>query len=153
MNRSAASSSSAVVTPGWHLERSTFRHRACTAPAAAMRSICSGVLRTITAFEGRALQLLFHPQGGQHGSNPVADLVRRRKPVHPAKEGALLVVGHKGLGLVVIGAEPVANDLRLVVIANLEPGAADVAHALVLRRVELHVEDVALLHAHAATTE
>src|SRR6266545_1530194 len=149
MNRAAASSSSAVVTPGWHLERNIRRQRAWIAPAAAMRSICSGVLRMITTSESRALELLFHAERGQQSSDAVADLVRGRQAVDPAKDRPLLVVGDEWLGLLVVGAETVAYHLGLVVLANLEPRPADVADALVLRRVELHVEDVALLHAHA----
>jgi hypothetical protein len=38
MKRSAAMSSSSVVTPGWTFERSIFRQRAWIAPAAAIRS-------------------------------------------------------------------------------------------------------------------
>src|SRR3954453_19828818 len=118
MNRSAASSSSAVVTPGWHLERSMWRQRAWMAPAAAIWSICSGVLRMITEFEGRALELFFHPLRGQHGPDAVADLIGRRRAVDAAKDAALLVVGHQRLGLVVIGAEPVSDYLGLVVVAD-----------------------------------
>src|SRR3954451_11939149 len=153
MNRSAASSSSAVVTPGWHLERSMWRQRAWMAPAAAIWSICSGVLRMITEFEGRALELFFHPLRGQHGPDAVADLIGRRRAVDAAKDAALLVVGHQRLGLVVIGAEPVSDYLGLVVVADFEPRSVHVAHALVLGRVELHVEDVPLLDAHAAAAE
>ena len=47
MNRSAARSSSSVVTPGRTFERSIFRQRAWIAPAAAICSICSGLLRMI----------------------------------------------------------------------------------------------------------
>src|SRR5215217_334780 len=118
-----------------------------------MRSICSGVLRMITAFESRALKLFLHAEGGEHRPDPIADLVRSWEPVNPAKQGALLVVAHERLGLLVIGAEPPANHLGLVVIAELKPRAADVTHALVLRGIELHVKDVAFLHAHTATAE
>src|SRR4051794_9023489 len=95
MKRSAASSSSAVVTPGWHLELSMRTQRAWMAPAAAIWSICSGVLRMITEFEGRALQLFLHALRRQHRPDPVADLSGHRPAVDATKNAALLVVGHE----------------------------------------------------------
>src|SRR6188768_3691349 len=81
MKRSAASSSSAVVTPGWHLERSIRTHRAWIAPAFAIASICSGVLRMITDSRLEALELFLHTQRGQHRPDSVADLIRGGQPV------------------------------------------------------------------------
>src|SRR4051795_7675871 len=101
MNRSAASSSSAVVTPGWHLERSMWRQRAWIAPAAAIWSICSGVLRMITENESRALQLLFLSQRREKGADPAAHLVGRHLPVNAVQNPPLLVMRDEGLRLVV----------------------------------------------------
>src|SRR5947208_13534686 len=190
MKRSAASSSSAVVTPGWHFARSRRRQRAWITPAAAIRSICSGVflmiIRDPLGGENRAgrgrrptgeasvvetyvsetvgrgqrhakvcsrLELFFHAQGGEQGSNPVVDLVGLQGAVDPPQQPLALVVVHQRLRLRVVLLETVANDLGLVVIADLQAGAADVTDALVLRGIELDVEDVPLLDACAATAE
>src|SRR5436190_21006824 len=64
MNRSAASSSSAVVTPGWTLERSIRRQRAWIAPDAAIRSICSGVFLRIMPSPARARDEVPNPECG-----------------------------------------------------------------------------------------
>src|SRR6266550_346472 len=149
MKRSAASSSSAVVMPGWHFERSMRRHRAWITPAAAIRSICSGVFLMIIRRSPRqrkpSLELFFHAQGGEQGSNPVVDLVGLQRAVHPPQQSLGLVVGHHRLGLRVVLLEAVADDLGLVVLADLQARAADVADVLVLRRIELDMEDVPLL--------
>src|SRR6266545_2418688 len=152
MKRCAASSSSAVVMPGWHFERSMRRQRAWIAPAAAIRSICSWVFLIINARRG-FLQLFLHAQGGEQGTDPVVDLVRPQRAVDPPQQPVALVVGHQRLRLRVVLLEAVANDLGLVVIAALQAGAADVANALVLGRIELEVEDVPLLDARAAAAE
>src|SRR5581483_4654927 len=146
MNRAAASSSSLVVTPGRTLEASILRQRAWTAPAAAIRSICSGVFLTITP-AGPALELLLHAERGEDGADAIAHLVRAERAVHPAEQPPLVVVGDQRLGLGVILLEPVADHLRLVVVADDQARAADVANAVVLRRVELDVEHVSLLDA------
>src|SRR5581483_8069583 len=106
MNRAAASSSSLVVTPGRTLEASILRQRAWTAPAAAIRSICSGVFLTIT------------PAG------PALDLL------HPAEQPPVVVAGDQRVGLAVLLLEPVADHLPLVVVADDQARAADVANAV-----------------------
>src|SRR5262245_27595006 len=155
MKRSAASSRSAVVTPGWHLERSMRRQRAWMAPDAAMCSICSGVfLMIIVAGPSQGTsELLFHLEGGEHGPNSVVDVVGLPRTVDAAKDPVLLVVGDHRLGLLMVGGKPLANDLGLVIVPNLEPSAADVADVVVLRWIELDVEDVTLLDAGAAAAE
>src|SRR2546427_10748201 len=162
MKRSAASSSSAVVMPGWHFARSMRRQRAWITPAAAIRSICSGVflmiIRDPLGGENRAgrgrrptgeasvvetylsetvgrgqrhakvcsrLELFFHAQGGEQGSNPVVDLVGLQRAVHPPQQSLGLVVGHHRLRLRVALVETVGDDLRLFVLAELQAGAAD----------------------------
>src|SRR5215210_2487823 len=142
MKRSAASSSSAVVTPAWILAWSMRRQRAWTAPAAAIRSICSGLFLTITW-----LQLLFHAQGREHRPYPVVHLVGLGRAVNAAQQPHVLVIGDQRLGLRVVLVEAVADHLGLVVVAGLETGAADVADSLLLGWIELGVEDVPLLGA------
>src|SRR6188472_3437616 len=99
MKRSAASSSSAVVTPGWHLDRSMRRQRAWIAPDAAICSIWSGVFLMIMLagppVPRLALQFLLHAAGGQHRPDPVVDLVGVARTVHVAQDPALLVVRHQ----------------------------------------------------------
>src|SRR6185503_6247145 len=136
MKRSAASSRSAVVTPGWHLERSMRRQRAWMAPDAAMCSICSGVFLMIIVRRRSTSELLFHLEGGEHGPNSVVDVVGLPRTVDAAKDPVLLVVGDHGLGLLMVGGKPLANDLGLVVVSNLEASAADVADVVGLRGIE-----------------
>src|SRR5436190_19531620 len=136
MNLAAAWSSSAVVTPGRHFDRSIRRHRAWIAPAIAICSICSGVLTMIPPrYKVPTLRFLFHPQRRQRRADRLVDRVRRRRPVDPIEQAALLVVGDQRLGLVVVAIEAVADDLRLVVVADHERFAADVAGPLALGRV------------------
>ncbi len=196
MNRSAAWSSSAVVTPGRHFEISIFRQRAWMRPAAAICSICSGVLRMMppryisrASFRGSASQPAENRRSGpstharrrlgrrrseaccrgrSHGwvyaSSSMrrvariarilpADLVGGLRAVDALEHAAVLVIGDERLGLVVVGLEPLADDLGLVVVADDQLAAADVADALLLGRVELDVEDVAVLGAGAPAAE
>src|ERR687894_84782 len=85
MNRSAAPSSSPVVTPGRALEERISWQRARMRPGAAMLSISSGVLRWITV-----LDLCLEREGCQCGTNPAVHLVRRHRPVEPAQQPALV---------------------------------------------------------------
>src|SRR3954453_4006809 len=145
MKRRAASSRSAVVTPGRHFERSIRRQRAWIAPAAAICSICSGVLTMMPPrYIGMRLRLLFHPDGGEDRADSLGDLVRRRRAVDSVQDPLTLVVGDERLGLNVVALEAVADDLRLVVIAHAALGAADVADALLGGRIEVDMEDVAV---------
>src|SRR4051794_8902973 len=160
MNFSAALSRSPVVTPARAFPRSSVRVRARTRPAAAIFSISSGVFWTIT-LESVAckklgpllLKLVFQAQRGERGTDVIVHLARRALAVEGPQQVALLVVLHERAGLVVVDLEPVLDGLGLVVLALLEPGAVLVADALVLRRVELDVVEVAVLDAHAAAGE
>ena len=69
------------------------------------------------------------------------------RAVDAPQHAAVLVVADERLGLFVVLAEAVADHLGLVVVAHDELAAADVAHALAAGRVELDMEDVALLDA------
>src|SRR2546423_12969157 len=93
MKRSAARSSSSVVTPGRALPRSIVRQRASTRPASAIFSISSGVLRRITgqAYSRPSLQLLLHSQRRHRGPDVVVHLGWWPRSVE-APEDALLLV-------------------------------------------------------------
>src|SRR5919112_2992202 len=142
MNRSAASSSSPVVTPGRAFFFRISWQRTSTRPAAAIFSISSGVLRWITW-----LQLRFESLRSQCGTYPVVHLVGRTGAVEAHQQVLLVVPLDQRLGLVVVHGQPLADGLWLVVVALDEPRAVLVAHALVLRRGELHVVDVVPLRA------
>src|SRR5215208_5347523 len=147
MNFSAASSSSLVVTPGRALERSIRRQRAWIWPAAAIASICSEVLRMI--MPRYTTQTLSHPllfltaERGDDPVNPLLDLVWRHGPVDLVEDALILVVRDERLGLLPVLREAVLDHLGLVVIADDQLAAVDVADPLLLRRVELDVIDVA----------
>src|SRR3954465_13261413 len=146
MKRSAASSRSSVVTPARAFERSIWRQRARIAPERAMASISSGDFLMITG-----LELLFQPQCCERCADVVVHLTRRPAAVEAAEHAALLVVVNQRLGLRVVDLEPLLDRLRLVVVALDQPRAVLVTDALVLRRVEVDVVDVAVLDAYAAS--
>src|SRR5918994_7222730 len=110
MNRSAAWSSSAVVTPGLHLERSMRRQRAWISPAAAIASICSAVLRMIieryispqTLASTRLSNLLFHPQGGKHRVDALTNFLRGPGAVDVAEDLLGVVACDHRLGLLAV---------------------------------------------------
>src|SRR5215211_4132555 len=144
MKRSAASSSSAVVTPGRALRRSMSWQRTSTRPAAAIFSISSGLLRMIAI---GYLELRLETEGRERRPHVVVDLLRRPRAVEAAQEALVLVVLDQRLGLLVVDGESVADRLRLVVVPLDQPRAVLVADAVVLRGVELDVVDVLVLHA------
>src|SRR4051812_7422503 len=146
MNFSAASSRSAVVTPSRTFDSSSARVRTRISPAAAMRSISSGVFLTITA--QLRLELVFEPERGDRRADVVVDLGGRASAVETAQQAALLVERDQLGRLIVVDAQPLANRLGLVVVALDEPGAVLVAGVLALGRVELDVVDVAGFLAH-----
>src|SRR5689334_19898677 len=141
MNFSAASSSSLVVTPGRALERSIRRHLAWIAPAAAIASICSEVfLMIMPRYMFPSLShslLLLAPQRGDDAVDPLFDLVRGLRAIHPVQDATLLVVADQGLGLLAVSREAVLDHIRLVVVADDQLGAVEVADTFLLRRVEL----------------
>src|SRR4051794_6248341 len=114
MKRSAALSSSPVVTPARALVRSMFRQRARTRPAAAIWSISSGDFLTITCEELRAggpprLELFLELQRGERRADVVVDLARRALAVEAAQQALVLVVLDERLRLVVVDLEPVLD--------------------------------------------
>src|SRR4051812_5676780 len=133
MKRSAAASSSAVVTPGRTLPSRSRSVRTRMSPAAAILATSSGVLRMIT---GAPSDLFLEPEGGEGGADVVVHLGRRARPVEPLQEPTLVVEVHQGLGLVAVGLQPLAHGLGLVVVALDQRQPVGVADALVLGRVE-----------------
>src|SRR4051794_37041101 len=156
MKRSAAWSSSSVVTPGRTLRDSRSSTFVWMAPAAAMASISAGDFLMITTLQCRAarpprrrLQPLFEPQRRERLADVGVDLLRVPRPVEPVQQAGLVVAAHHRLRLVVVDVEARADRLGLVVVALVERLAINVADALRLRRVAVDVVDVAVL-AHAA---
>src|SRR5688572_25235896 len=155
---SAVASSSAVVTPGRAFAASILMQREWIRPAAAIFSSCSGLFLTIIRYTrvrlgSPRLGVLLHPQGREQPLDVAGDLVRRAGAVEAPQEPGLLVMADQRLGFVVVGLEALADHLGLVVVADVELRPVDVALALLLRRVELDVEDVALLAAGAAPAQ
>src|SRR4051812_33490663 len=144
MNFSAALSSSPVVTPVRALVRSIDRQRARTRPAAAICSISSGVFRTITRDSVEPdgpleLELVLEAKRGERGADVVVNLAGRSLAVEAAEQVLVLVAIHQRARLVVVDLEAVLDGVGLVIVALHELRAVLVAHALVLRRVELDV--------------
>src|SRR5918997_4901489 len=104
MNRSAASSSSAVVTPG----RAFFLRISCvrtsTRPAAAILSISSGVFRWITGSK-----LRFESLRSQCGTDAVVHLFGWAGAREAPQEAPVLVPLDQRLGLVVVHVEPLLH--------------------------------------------
>src|SRR3954453_19202309 len=158
MNFSALSSSSLVVTPALAFEPSIRRQRTRMSPEAAICSICSGDLRRIIRYTldlaPRLDRLGALEPNRRQGPLPLfADIVRRGGTVDPAQQALVVVEIDQRLGLLVVLREAVADPLGLVVVAGDQRAAVDVADAFLLRRVELDVEDVAVLLAGAAAAE
>src|SRR5215218_7173047 len=139
MNRSAAWSSSPVVTPGRTLPASRSIVRTRMSPARAILSISAGVFLMIIGSEA-----LFEAQRGEGGPDVVVDLGGTARAVEPAQQSLLLVVVDQRFRLLMVGLQTLLHHLGLVVLAQLERPAAQVAHPLDLRRVERHVLDVAV---------
>ena len=111
------------------LRASIFRQRAWIAPAAAICSICSGVLRMIPL---RYIVLTRVAPGEASSSSSMRNVARSariwsdtssggRSPSTRLRMPAVLVVGRPaGLGLGVVLVEAMADDLGLVVVADLE---------------------------------
>src|SRR6185437_5897853 len=117
MKRSAAWSSSLVVTPGRILPASRFIVRTRTAPAAAIRSISSWDFLMIMAYNASASDVLLQTQRGDHRADMAVDVGGLTRAVDATHEPELVVVVDQRLGLVVIDAQPVLDHLGLVVVA------------------------------------
>src|SRR3954449_9109103 len=139
---SAARSRSAVVTPSRTLPSRSLSVRTRMAPAAAILSISSGVLRMITApyrvrARGRgdpASELFLHAQRGDRRAQVVVHLRRAAGSVEAVQDVVLVVVLDERLRLVAIDLQALADRLLAVVLALRERLTVDVAHALLLWR-------------------
>src|SRR5579872_2952716 len=164
MKRSAAWSSSCVLTPWRTLPASRFMVLTRIAPAAAMRSTSSGLFLMITTApvrnpsqcESRSdshSHVVLQAQGRDHGADVVVDLGLIACPVDAAHQALGVVVVDQRLGLVVVDLQSPLDHVGLVVVALDQARAVLVANAVVLRRVELDVVVVAGLHADAAARQ
>src|SRR5262245_54564389 len=143
MNFSAASSRSLVVTPGRAFERSIRRQRAWILPASAISSICAEVfLRIMPRYISHPL-LFLSAEGGDYPVDPLLDLVGCLLSVHAVEDATFVVVVDQLRGLLAVLREAVLDDVRLIVVADDQLRPVEVADALLLRRVELDVVDVA----------
>src|SRR3954467_13653375 len=140
MKRSAVWSSSIVVTPGRTLPASRSIVRTRISPARAILSISAGVFLMIIA----GSESFFEPQRREGGPDVVVDLSRAPRAVEAPQQCLFLVVVDQRLGLLMVRRKPLLDHFGLVVLALPERTAAEVAHALGLRRVERHVLDVAV---------
>src|SRR5947209_17344506 len=140
MNFSAARSRSAVVVPGRILPATRFIVLTRIAPAAAIRSISSGVFLMIT---WAPLDIFLETKRRNHRPDVVVNFGRLTRAVDPPHQSLLVVVLDERLGLVVVDLKAVADDLGLVVVALDQPRAVLVADIVVLGRVELDVVVVA----------
>src|SRR5919199_585691 len=107
MNFSAEPSSSRVVTPGLHFERSIVRQRATTSPAAAMLATSSGDFLMIMPgrlprHRAAASDALLEPQRCEGRSDLVADGLCVSSAVDTAQDLLLFVVGDHRLGFVAV---------------------------------------------------
>src|SRR3954468_4816634 len=156
MNFSAARSRSCVVTPSRTLPSSIFRVRTRMAPAAAILSISSGVLRMITTpyrVRGRSRApvgrrrppsvLAFHAQRLDRRAQVVVHLGRAARPVEAVQQIGLVVVLDERRRLLAVDLQALADRLFAVVVALGERLAVDVADLVVLGRVVLDVVRVA----------
>src|SRR3954451_353629 len=132
------------------------RQRAWILPASAIASICSEVLRMIMPrYMPVSHPLLFlATKGREDPVDALLHLVRGLRTVHVVEDATLLVIVDQRLCLLLVLLEAVLDHVGLVVIADDQLAAVDVADALLLRRVELDVVDVArVLLAGAPTAE
>src|SRR5437868_6319159 len=119
MKRSAAWSSSSVVTPGRALLRSIVRQRASTWPAASIRSISSGDFLTIMLQRSLEVshgsdepsKLVLEPERCDGRANVVVHLARRARGVEAPQDALLVVVVHERRRLLVVDLEPPLDRL------------------------------------------
>jgi len=83
--------------------------------------------------------LLLAPEGRDQAVDALLHLFRRALAVGPMEDATLLVVVDQWLGLLAVLREAVLDHIGLVVVADDQLAAVDVADALLLRRVELQV--------------
>src|SRR6476660_9000269 len=137
-------------TPSRTLPSSILRVRTRMAPAAAILSISSGVLRMITSpYRVRARRacssdLVLHAQRLDRRAEVVVHLGRAARAVEAVEEVAVVVVVDERRRLLAVDLLAVADGLLAVVVALRQRLAVDVADLVVLRRVVLEVVGVAV---------
>src|SRR3954471_3801912 len=119
---SAARSRSAVVTPSRTLPSSSLSVRTRMAPAAAILSISSGVLRMITApyrvrarggrarSRGRSV-LVLHAQRRDRRPEVIVDLGRAAGAIEAVQDVALVVVVDERRGLIAVDRQALSHRL------------------------------------------
>src|SRR3954462_5415259 len=158
---SAARSRSAVVTPSRTLDSSSLSVRTRMAPAAAILSISSGVLRMITTrYRVRARHrrpsggsvLVLHAERRDRRPEMVVHLGRAARAVEAMQEIVVVVVLDERLRLLAVDDQALADRLLAVVLPLAQRLLVDIADVVVLRRVVLDVIGVAV-RAHAPAGE
>src|SRR4051812_29913364 len=152
MKRSAAWSSSSVVTPGRTLRDSRSSTFVWMAPAAAMASISAGDFLMITTPQCRTdrlpvrrparLQALFEAQRRQRLADVRVHVLGVARAVEAVQQPRIVVAVDQRLGLPVVDVEAVAGRLPPVVVSLDERRAVGVAHPPALRRGGGGVVDV-----------
>src|SRR5690242_7567112 len=126
MNFSAAWSSSWVLTPGRTFPASRLIVLTRMSPAAAIRSISSGLFLMIIGAPPISY-VLFEAKRRDHRSDVIVDLSRIAGSVDALEQPTFLVVADQRLGLIVVGREPVLDHLGLVVLTLDQAGAVLIA--------------------------
>src|SRR6266571_6572426 len=135
MTFSATASSSRVAAPGRTAASTASMVPATIRPARRIFSISWGDFRMImTPWPGRGSRQV---RQDRHGT--LRDPLLVPVGVHLAEQALLPVVLHQGLGVAVVHLQPVPHRGLVVIVAMGELPAAEVAHVLHRRRVELHV--------------
>src|SRR4051794_32641232 len=119
MKRSAAWSSSSVVTPGRTLRDSRSSTLVWMAPAVAMASISAGDFLMITTIQCRpgerrpGLQPLFEHERGERLADVRVHVLRRPRAVEAVQQPCLVVALDQRLGLRVVDVEAPLDGLGL----------------------------------------
>src|SRR4051812_29145131 len=140
IDSSAIASRSAVLTPGRTASRSGARVPATTRPAWRMRTICSGVLSSISSWcMGGPTSAAVGPQGVDRADGDVLD---RAGGVDADQLALGAVEVDERRGVPGVDLEALRDRLGLVVVPLEEFATTAVADALAVGRVELDVPDL-----------
>src|SRR2546430_2581783 len=136
---SASASRSAVLTPGATASRSRPSADATTRPASRILVNCSGVLYSMSRLGVRTLTTV----RAQRVDATNCDVLDRPGRVDAHQLALRAVVVDQRRGLVRVLAQPLGDDIGLVVVALVQLAAAAVADLDVGGRLELDVPDLA----------
>src|SRR5438045_6507451 len=139
MVSSASASRSAVLTPGATASASLASLAATTRPASRILVSCSGVLYSMSRLVVRTLSTV----RAQRVDRPYRHILDRSGCVDPHQLALCAVVVDQRRGLLRVLAQPLGDDLGLVVVALVQLTAAAVAGLRLARRLELDVPDLA----------